>query len=383
MSVRAVAEQTAEILLITLLVIGLWFFWGVSLICNGLWYALHPTEVVKRIRTNGGRPPVALSRSRRSLSLPLRPQQENVQNRSHDQVQSLFFTRLVPEIRCMIYREILVASNAVHIRRTHRRLCSMPCRNLDRQGDTQSDTHRSCVHPLADDGTVLRRLPGEEPHQDQILPLLCSCRRVYTEAIGLLYKANRFHFDNPLTVQALPLCMVSRRLASIRYIRLDIRAFENRSIVAEVISSWEQACAVLAGINALEELVVTLRSLDKGTFYEPLPLWTLLEPLTKITASRSGGGVCSINYLVNEDDIKLDDPSGVLKVYNDPRSLSGNVARVQLALPPIMTKTAKVPGKAFLKAALFGEVSPPGRVVFNEQQPGWLKIYDQDGKLTQ
>lgn len=80
--------------------------------------------------------------------------------------------------------------------------------------------------------------------------------------------------------------MVPHRLASIRYIRLDFEAFQNREIRADVFSSWEQACTVLAGIEALEELVVTLRSLDKGTLYKPLPLLPLLRPLTKITASR-------------------------------------------------------------------------------------------------
>ncbi|KAF7183933.1 hypothetical protein CNMCM7691_004423 [Aspergillus felis] len=264
MSVRSVAEKIAETLLIVLFIIGLWFVWVVSLIFTGLWYVLQPTEILKKILKKGGRPPVALSRSRRSLTLTLPPQQEDVQQRSHDQLQSLFFTKLAPEIRRMIYREILVPSSALHVRRTHRRLCSMPCRNLNPQADMQSDIHSSCYPPWADDGTVARRLPGESPHQDQILPLLCSCRRVYTEAIGLLYEENKFHFDSPLTIQALSL------------------SFEHRAIVANVLSAWEQACGVLAGIEALEELVVTLRSLDMGTLYKPLPLLTLLRPLTKI-----------------------------------------------------------------------------------------------------
>ncbi|RHZ70279.1 hypothetical protein CDV55_100459 [Aspergillus turcosus] len=275
-SVAEAAERAAELLLITLFVLGLWFFWGASKIYNVLWYAFRPIETVKKvrlrvIRSRRGRPPVALSRSRRSLTLPLRPQQEHVQQRSHDQLQSLFFTKLAPEIRCMIYRGILVPSHALHVRRTHRRLCCMPCINLKRETSVTHHSHGSCYQPCADDGTVLRRLPGETPRQNQILPLLCSCRRVYTEAIGLLYKANTFDFDDPLTVQALPLCMVPHRLASIRHIRLDIQAFENRDILADVSSSWEQACTVLAGIEALEELVVTLRTLDKGTFLEVPP----------------------------------------------------------------------------------------------------------------
>lgn len=181
MSVRSVAEaaeRAAELLLITLFVLGLWFFWGASKIYNVLWYAFRPIEIVKKTRSRGGRPPVALSRSRRSLTLPLQPQEEDAQQRPYDQLQSLLFANLAPEIRCMVYREILVPSNALHVRRTHRRLCSTPCRHLNRQGDMQSGIHSSCWPPWADDGTVLRRLPGETPRQNQILPLLCSCRRV-------------------------------------------------------------------------------------------------------------------------------------------------------------------------------------------------------------
>ncbi|EAW15261.1 GFA family protein [Aspergillus clavatus NRRL 1] len=101
---------------------------------------------------------------------------------------------------------------------------------------------------------------------------------------------------------------------------------------------------------------------------------------------RSSGGVCSIHYMVDEADIKLEDPSSALKTYNDPRSLSGNVVRVQTIgmfankNSPIMSNSPKAPGKAFVKAALFDMVSPPGRMVFNEKQPEWLKFLDQSGK---
>jgi hypothetical protein len=181
--VAEAAKRAAELLFVALFVLLLWVAWGVSKIYNVLWYAFHPTEIVKKIRfrvtrPRRGRPPVPLSRSRRSLTLPLPPEKEDSHQQSHDQLQSLFFTKLAPEIRCMIYREIFVPSHALHVRRTHRRLCSTPCRNKDLK---TSDTHHSrgfCHYPRADDGTVLRRLPGGNPRQDQILPLLCSCRRV-------------------------------------------------------------------------------------------------------------------------------------------------------------------------------------------------------------
>jgi hypothetical protein len=106
--------------------------------------------------------------------------------------------------------------------------------------------------------------------------------------------------------------MVPHRLASIRRIRLDFVAFENRAILPHVSASWEQACSVLAGIEALEELVITLRTLDSGTFVKQGPLLTLLMPLTKISASR---------FVVEVDP------------YEDPENLVGGLVGGQGVVP--------------------------------------------------
>lgn len=38
---------------------------------------------------------------------------------------------------------------------------------------------------------------------------------------------------------------------------------------------------------------------------------------------------CSVNYFVNEDELTIDDPNATLKIYEDKRSFSGNVAKVR------------------------------------------------------
>lgn len=36
----------------------------------------------------------------------------------------------------------------------------------------------------------------------------------------------------------------------------------------------------------------------------------------------------SVNYIVNEDDLTVEDPNGALKIYEDKNSDSGNVVKV-------------------------------------------------------
>ncbi|KAJ5511226.1 hypothetical protein N7453_003329 [Penicillium expansum] len=89
---------------------------------------------------------------------------------------------------------------------------------------------------------------------------------------------------------------------------------------------------------------------------------------------------CSVNYFVNEDELTIDDPNATLKIYEDKRSLSGNVAKRHFCSScgsPVYTESPKAPGKVFLKAALFHSVSPPTVEVFTNKQYRWITI-EQD-----
>lgn len=47
---------------------------------------------------------------------------------------------------------------------------------------------------------------------------------------------------------------------------------------------------------------------------------------------------------------------------------------MQLEHSPLFTLSPKVPGKAYLKAALFGNVSKPESVFFGDKQEEWVSI---------
>ncbi|RAL02537.1 GFA family protein [Aspergillus ibericus CBS 121593] len=93
---------------------------------------------------------------------------------------------------------------------------------------------------------------------------------------------------------------------------------------------------------------------------------------------KAGGGSFSVNYFVDEDDMTVEDPNEALKVYHDPNTASGNTIKRHFCSncgSPLYTLSPKVPGKAYLKAALFESVSRPELVVFEERQPKWVTIH--------
>ncbi|KAJ5762899.1 hypothetical protein N7533_001580 [Penicillium manginii] len=67
----------------------------------------------------------------------------------------------------------------------------------------------------------------------------------------------------------------------------------------------------------------------------------------------------------------VEDPSSVMKIYNDSNTVSRNVIQRYFCSgcgSGIFTKTPKAPGKVFLKATLFPTVAPKGGEVFTESQ---------------
>ncbi|PWY80763.1 hypothetical protein BO94DRAFT_536984 [Aspergillus sclerotioniger CBS 115572] len=95
------------------------------------------------------------------------------------------------------------------------------------------------------------------------------------------------------------------------------------------------------------------------------------------TCRRGGSGAFSINYFVDESDLKVEDPNGVLKVYNDHNTASGNIVQRHFCsncASPVYGLSPRAPGKAFVKAGLFDSVSRPGMAVFGEQQQEWVTV---------
>ncbi|EKV04516.1 hypothetical protein PDIG_88910 [Penicillium digitatum PHI26] len=85
----------------------------------------------------------------------------------------------------------------------------------------------------------------------------------------------------------------------------------------------------------------------------------------------------SVNYIVDEAELTIDDPHAILKLYDDKKSISGNVVKRYFCSScgsPVFTKTPKAPGKVFLKAALFDSVAHPKTEVFTKKQYQWVTV---------
>ncbi|BCS02012.1 GFA family protein [Aspergillus luchuensis] len=96
-----------------------------------------------------------------------------------------------------------------------------------------------------------------------------------------------------------------------------------------------------------------------------------------INCKKAGGGSFSINYFIDQSDMTIEDPSQAMKIYSDPNTSSGNIIQRHFCSScgsPLFTLSPKVPGKAYLKAALFDIVSKPESVFFGDKQEEWVSI---------
>lgn len=147
-------------------------------------------KLAERRRRISERPEPLPAVRERTLTLPLPPNntdwvRNSRQQRTCDQQQSAFFTRLPQEIRYMIYQEVLAPSGhpELHIASADQRLLSRRCVNED---PIVPGLEHSCWgRCYKQDGTTARSgNPKEYEPEDRSsypirLGLLRSCRQVY------------------------------------------------------------------------------------------------------------------------------------------------------------------------------------------------------------
>ncbi|RJE27153.1 hypothetical protein PHISCL_00506 [Aspergillus sclerotialis] len=160
------------------------------------------------------RPP---PRRRRPLTPPLLPLKDTtpIAPEAASQSQSPFF-RLPLELREIIYKQVLGDSN-IHIK-NGKSLRHLRCKCTSCPGIGYYFYYGSTwKKPWECDGTKYDydgdRLP---------VSLLRSCRRVYTEAIDLLYSSNIFSFRDANTLQRFLCSMPSQRKELITTIHMDL-----------------------------------------------------------------------------------------------------------------------------------------------------------------
>ncbi|KAJ5506393.1 hypothetical protein N7453_005350 [Penicillium expansum] len=211
----------------------------------------HPRSLTPPLPEDKDSKPQVLSTACRwRLSLSKRPEQQS----TFQQTQSPLFECLPTEVRLLIWEHYL-CSRMLHIIRPNQRkwrgshkkivgvLCSEP-RNIC-----------PCSHHCW--GLIARRPAGNcitpknygsyyhensewriDPRRTDFVPLLQTCRRVYSEAIDMIFQKNTFLFNHTDTIIDFSNTLIPQRMNLIRTLQLGFPDPGG--------PSWNRCCQVLA-----------------------------------------------------------------------------------------------------------------------------------------
>ncbi|KAL9471963.1 hypothetical protein ACSS6W_009904 [Trichoderma asperelloides] len=90
---------------------------------------------------------------------------------------------------------------------------------------------------------------------------------------------------------------------------------------------------------------------------------------------RRAGGPFSINYVLSEDEVTVQDSHDSRKQYIDVNTTSKAIVRVRLLIlisDPLYSQLESMAGKYFIKASLFDKITPTKTDVFQDRQIHWI-----------
>ncbi|PLB46618.1 hypothetical protein P170DRAFT_218050 [Aspergillus steynii IBT 23096] len=152
----------------------------------------------------------------------------------NDQQQCMLVSRLPRELRDMIWEEVL-GGMTIHLVRTRTKIKAILCElNHDQQrpickhpcwGQSEEEVK---IKPICYQSKVgglytgpLQEFPVTCPN---LLPLVCTCRRIYAETISILYTHNTFqinHLSTLIQLSSTPVLSRIRRLSLYHYFPVD------------------------------------------------------------------------------------------------------------------------------------------------------------------
>lgn len=185
----------------------------------------------------------------RALTGPLEPSQVSLWYRMHilstlgteqhtdNQQDCLLFSKLPYDVRVIIY-EMVLGGMVLHLSaqspksRILHHICQSPSR-VREQGSHHICSGYSTVCPSS--------APRETyPQASGLLPLLVSCRRIYSEAVHTLYSANTFEFtQNFAAFTFLKVMLPPQRLPCLRHFRLHMRIPRHPAANKRAMRDWQ------------------------------------------------------------------------------------------------------------------------------------------------
>ncbi|KAK4502260.1 hypothetical protein PRZ48_005685 [Zasmidium cellare] len=215
----------------------------------------------------------ARPRRQRTLTGPLDPAQESLwhrvqvlsslesEQRTDEQVDCSFLQKLPYDVRVIIY-EMVLGGNTLHLEAANPKsrilhsVCKHPER-IDNPGIHIDCSTQSGLRPSS--------APREE-YQDAtgFLPLLVTCRKIYSEAIGSLYNSNTFEFtQNFAAFTFLKYMLPAQRLPSIRHLRLHLRVPRHPNLNSRALRDWQDLWAFFGDeMSGLQSLYLQLQMLQ-------------------------------------------------------------------------------------------------------------------------
>lgn len=156
---------------------------------------------------------------------------------TNNQQECLFLDRLPYDIRVIIY-EMVIGGMVLHLsaQSPKARILHHICQNPDRSREQGS--HHICSGYST---TLPSSAPRETyPQASGLLPLLVTCRRVYSEAIQTLYSANTFEFtQNFAAFSFLKVMLPPQRLPCFRQFRLHMRIPRHPATNKRATRDWQ------------------------------------------------------------------------------------------------------------------------------------------------
>ncbi|KAL4878367.1 hypothetical protein BJY04DRAFT_111850 [Aspergillus karnatakaensis] len=206
------------------------------------------------------------------------PKQHDTKLNWEVQLQSLLLTKLSPELRVMIWKEVLGGMRIHIIQRTDRRMGHVIC--------PISEVCDICRGGLPPSGCCREK---ESRATSDILALPMACKQIYCESVHLLYTLNVFEFSNTWSLTYLRLTIPSDLWDAIRDVELSW-AFPghwlpSKDPVKSVYFSagrqqWIETCRAVTRMEGLQSFTLQLSS---SWFCEPVEkLPVFLEPLREL-----------------------------------------------------------------------------------------------------
>lgn len=173
-----------------------------------------------------------------------------------------FLSKLPLDVRMIIY-DLVLGGSTLHVSAgdNHSRIYHFICLVPDRI--TQSQIHGQC-HQLS-----IHRpssAPRENfPHPTGFLPLLVTCRQIYSEAINTLYSSNRFEFTQIHTAFRFLTRMIPQpRLPAIRHLVLKMAVPRHPHLNSRTKRDWDDLFKLFSNeMSGLQSLYLTLGMLEQ------------------------------------------------------------------------------------------------------------------------